>query len=41
MNIDMKKTLILTLIATNGIPEAIVAGFVVSAICVVFNKRKK
>ena len=35
------KTLILTLIATNGIPEAIVAGFVVSAICVVFNKRKK
>ena len=35
------KTLILTLIATNGIPEAIVAGFVVSAICVVFYKRKK
>ena len=35
------KTLILTLIATNGIPEAIVGGFVVSAICVVFNKRKK
>lgn len=35
------KTLILTLIATNGIPEAIVAGFVVSAICVVFNKRKR
>lgn len=35
------KTLILTLIATNGIPEAIVGGFVVSAVCVVFNKRKK
>ena len=35
------KTLILTLIATNGVPEAIVGGFVVSAICVVFNKRKK
>ena len=35
------KTLILTLIATNGIPEAIVGGFVVSAVCAVFNKRKK
>lgn len=35
------KTLILTLIATNGVPEAIVGGFVVSAICVVFNKRKR
>ena len=35
------KTLILTLIATNGIPEAIVGGFVVSAVCIVFNKRKK
>jgi len=35
------KTVILTLIATNGIPEAIVGGFVVSAVCVVFNKRKK
>jgi len=35
------KTLILTLIATNGVPEAIVGGFVVSAVCVVFNKRKK
>lgn len=35
------KTLILTLVATNGIPEAIVGGFVVSAVCVVFNKRKK
>ena len=34
------KTLILTLVATNGIPEAIVGGFVVSAVCVVFNKRK-
>ena len=35
------KTLIVTLVATNGIPEAIVGGFVVSAVCVVFNKRKK
>lgn len=35
------KTLILTLIATNGIPEAIVGGFVVSAVCIIFNKRKK
>ena len=35
------KTLILTLVATNGIPEAIVGGFVVSAVCVGFNKRKK
>lgn len=35
------KTVILTLIATNGIPEAIVGGFVVSAVCIVFNKRKK
>ena len=35
------KTLILTLVATNGVPEAIVGGFVVSAICVVFNKRKR
>lgn len=35
------KTLILTLIATNGIPEAIVGGFVVSAVCVIFYKRKK
>ena len=35
------KTLILTLVATNGIPEAIVVGCVVSAVCVVFNKRKK
>ena len=35
------KTVILTLIATNGVPEAIVGGFVVSAICVIFNKRKK
>ena len=35
------KTLILTLGATSGIPEAIVRGFVVSAVCIVFNKRKK
>ena len=35
------KTLILTLVATNGIPEAIVGGFVVSAVCVVFQKKKK
>lgn len=35
------KTVILTLIATNGIPEAIVGGFVVSAVCIIFNKRKK
>ena len=35
------KTLIFTLIATNGVPEAIVGGFVVSAVCVVFNKRKR
>lgn len=35
------KTVILTLVATNGIPEAIVGGFVVSAVCIVFNKRKK
>ena len=35
------KTLILTLGATSGIPGAIVGGFVVSAVCIVFNKRKK
>lgn len=35
------KTLIVTLVVTNGIPEAIVGGFVVSAVCIVFNKRKK
>lgn len=35
------KTLILTLGAKSGIPEAIVGGFVVSAVCIVFNKRKK
>ena len=35
------KTLILTLGATSGIPAAIVGGFVVSAVCIVFNKRKK
>lgn len=35
------KTLILTLGVTSGIPEAIVGGFVVSAVCIVFNKRKK
>ena len=35
------KTLILTLGATSRIPEAIVGGFVVSAVCIVFNKRKK
>ena len=35
------KTLILTLVATNGVPQAILGGFVVSAICVVFNKRKR
>ena len=35
------KTLILTLGATSGIPEAIVGRFVVSAVCIVFNKRKK
>lgn len=40
-NATAAKTLILTLIATNGIPEAIVGGFVVSAVCIVFNKRKK
>ena len=34
------KTLILTLIATNGIPEAIVGGFVVSAVCIVLIKGK-
>ena len=35
------KTLILTLGATSGIPEAIAGGIVVSAVCIVFNKRKK
>ena len=35
------KTLILTLGATSGIPEAIVGDFVVSNVCIVFNKRKK
>lgn len=38
---ETAKTVILTLIATNGIPEAIVGGFVVSAVCIIFNKRKK
>lgn len=38
---ETAKTVILTLIATNGIPEAIVGGFVVSSVCIVFNKRKK
>ena len=40
-SVSAAKTLILTLIATNGIPEAIVGGFVVSAVCVIFYKRKK
>lgn len=35
------KTLILTIAATNGIPEAIVGGFIVSAVVVVLKKRKK
>ena len=35
------KTLILTLGATSGIPEASVGGFVVSAVCIVFNKMKR
>lgn len=35
------KVLILTIVATNGIPEAIVGGFVVSAVIVILNKRKK
>ncbi len=35
------KTLIFTMAATNGIPEAIVGGFVVSAVAVILNKRKK
>ncbi len=35
------KTLLLTLATTSGIPEAIVGGFVVSAVAVILNKRKK
>ena len=35
------KTLILTLGATSGIPEASVGGCVVSAVCIVCKKRKK
>lgn len=35
------KTLLLTLAATSGIPEAIVGGFVVSAVAIILNKRKK
>lgn len=35
------KTLLLTLATTSGIPEAIVGGFVVSAVVVILNKRKK
>jgi uncharacterized membrane protein len=35
------KTLIFTIAATNGIPEAIIGGFVVSAVAVILNKRKK
>lgn len=35
------KTLLLTLATTSGIPEAIVGGFVVSAVAVILKKRKK
>lgn len=35
------KTLLLTLATTSGIPEAILGGFVVSAVAVVLKKRKK
>lgn len=35
------KTLILTIATTNGIPEAIVGGFLVSAVAGVLKKRKK
>ncbi|MGL5315262.1 MAG: ECF transporter S component [Peptostreptococcaceae bacterium] len=35
------KTLLLTLATTSGIPEAIVGGFVVSAVAVILSKRKK
>ncbi|MGL6106372.1 ECF transporter S component [Romboutsia sp.] len=35
------KTLLLTLATTSGIPEAIVGGFVVSAVVVILSKRKK
>ena len=35
------KTLLFTLATTSGIPEAIVGGFVVSAVVVILNKRKK
>ncbi|MPN57789.1 hypothetical protein SDC9_205483 [bioreactor metagenome] len=35
------KTLILTIATTNGIPEAVVGGFLVSAVAVVLKKRKK
>ena len=35
------KTLLLTLATTSGIPEAILGGFVVSAVAVILKKRKK
>jgi len=39
--IQTAKALILGIFITNGIPEAIVGGFIVSAVCVVMYKRKK
>ncbi len=38
---DMAGKIILGIVLTNGVPEAIVGGFIVSAICVAINKRKK
>jgi uncharacterized membrane protein len=40
-NASAAKTLIFTIVTTNGIPEAIVGGFVVSAVAVILKKSKK
>lgn len=40
-NAAAAKTLLLTIATTSGIPEAVVGGFVVSAVAVVLSKRKK
>ena len=38
-NASAAKTLIFTIVTTNGIPEAIVGGFVVSAVAVILKKK--
>lgn len=40
-NASAAKTLIFTIVTTNGIPEAIVGGLVVSAVVVILKKSKK